>query len=91
MSPDVANTPPTWRRLLRAQAQVLAMPPGAGACPSPCQSICQMHAVSGWCEGCLRSIDEIAAWSRMDEAAKQAVWAQLPDRMHHLIRLERPA
>jgi predicted Fe-S protein YdhL (DUF1289 family) len=39
-----------------------------------------MDPRTGWCEGCHRSIDEIAAWSRLDEAGKAAVWAQLPGR-----------
>jgi predicted Fe-S protein YdhL (DUF1289 family) len=37
--------------------------------PSPCINICRMDAPSGWCEGCLRTLDEIAAWGRMSEAA----------------------
>ena len=48
--------------------------------PSPCISICKMDAASGWCEGCLRSIEEIARWSQMDDEEKRAVWAQLPQR-----------
>ena len=32
------------------------------------------------CEGCFRSIEEIVAWGRMSDAAKLAVWAQLPSR-----------
>jgi predicted Fe-S protein YdhL (DUF1289 family) len=39
-----------------------------------------MDAASGWCEGCLRSIDEIARWSQMGENEKRAVWAQLAGR-----------
>ncbi len=35
---------------------------------SPCINICRMHAPTGWCEGCLRTIDEIATWGRMDAA-----------------------
>ena len=30
--------------------------------PSPCISVCRMDAVSGLCEGCFRTLDEIAAW-----------------------------
>ena len=45
--------------------------------PSPCISVCKMNASSGWCEGCWRSIDEIARWSQMGEDEKRAVWAQL--------------
>lgn len=40
---------------------------------SPCNNVCRIDADSGWCLGCWRSIDEIAGWSRLDEAGKQAV------------------
>lgn len=46
--------------------------------PSPCISVCRMHAASGWCEGCHRTLDEIARWSAMSEAEKRAVWKALP-------------
>ena len=45
-----------------------------GELPSPCISICRMVPATGFCEGCLRTIDEIAAWSRMDDARKRSVW-----------------
>ena len=45
--------------------------------PSPCIDVCLMDAKSGLCEGCLRTIDEIAAWSTLDDDAKRAVWAKL--------------
>jgi uncharacterized protein len=48
--------------------------------PSPCISVCRMDASSGWCEGCLRTIDEIAVWSVLDENEKRAVWELLPQR-----------
>ena len=48
--------------------------------PSPCISVCRMDARSGWCEGCLRTLDEIAAWSTMDDPGKRAVWDALPER-----------
>ena len=40
---------------------------------SPCIDVCRMDAASGWCIGCLRTIDEIAAWAQLDEAARRAV------------------
>ena len=45
----------------------------AAAAPvaSPCINVCRMHARSGLCEGCLRTIDEIAAWSQMSEDGKR--------------------
>lgn len=33
-----------------------------------------------FCRGCWRTLDEIAAWTRMGAAAREAVLAQLPDR-----------
>ena len=48
--------------------------------PSPCNSICRMSPRTGLCEGCLRTIDEIAAWSRMSDDEKRAVWRLLDER-----------
>lgn len=42
--------------------------------PSPCLSVCRMDASSSLCAGCFRTLEEIAAWSRMDEAGKRDVW-----------------
>jgi len=36
-----------------------------------------MNPQTGLCEGCGRTIDEIARWSMMTEAEKSAVWAEL--------------
>jgi predicted Fe-S protein YdhL (DUF1289 family) len=47
---------------------------------SPCVSVCVMDPVCGRCTGCCRTLDEIAAWSVLDDAAKRAVWAALPAR-----------
>jgi hypothetical protein len=52
----------------------------ASSVPSPCISVCRMHAASGWCEGCQRTLDEIARWSTMADAEKRAVWKVLPVR-----------
>ena len=41
---------------------------------SPCISVCRIDASSGLCTGCLRTLDEIAAWSVLDDEAKRAVW-----------------
>ena len=50
------------------------------AVPSPCVSLCQMHAATGWCHGCLRTLDEIAGWSQLDNPGKYAVLQQLQAR-----------
>jgi predicted Fe-S protein YdhL (DUF1289 family) len=46
-----------------------------GGVPSPCVDICRMDAATGWCEGCMRTIDEITVWSRLDDGAKRGVGA----------------
>lgn len=48
--------------------------------PSPCVNICQMDAATGWCAGCMRSLDEIAVWSSLPEPDKQRVVESLPAR-----------
>ncbi len=55
----------------------VAKPGGVG---SPCINICRMHAATGWCEGCLRTIEEIATWSRLDDAARRLVLQRLSPR-----------
>ncbi|MBC5764944.1 DUF1289 domain-containing protein [Ramlibacter sp. GTP1] len=44
-------------------------------------SVCRMDAVSGFCEGCFRTLDEIAAWSRLDDADKRATWQLIAQRI----------
>jgi uncharacterized protein len=39
-----------------------------------------MDDVSGWCIGCLRTIDEICEWSTMSNLDKRRVWKQLGPR-----------
>jgi len=47
---------------------------------SPCIKICVIEPKSRLCTGCLRSVDEIGAWSRMSAEARSAVMADLPSR-----------
>ncbi len=67
-----------------AQLQVRArevLRAGAGApVPSPCVSVCRMDEASGLCAGCLRSLDEIAAWSTLPNAARRDVWTRIAQR-----------
>lgn len=56
------------------------MTPASPGVPSPCISVCRMDADTGWCEGCLRTLDEIANWSVMADEDKRAVWQRLPAR-----------
>jgi uncharacterized protein len=68
------------RDYLRKQAKRVAASPDAPV-PSPCASVCRMHIDHGLCEGCLRSLDEIAAWGRMEEGERRLVWAQIARRI----------
>jgi predicted Fe-S protein YdhL (DUF1289 family) len=45
--------------------------------PSPCISLCKMSPVTGLCEGCLRTIDEIVAWGTAPDEFKRAVWGEI--------------
>lgn len=54
--------------------------------PSPCINICHMDEATGWCEGCLRTLDEIATWSGLPEAGKREVLARLPVRREEWTR-----
>lgn len=48
--------------------------------PSPCISVCTMELSSGLCRGCLRTLDEIAAWSTLDDEGRRAVWGRIETR-----------
>jgi predicted Fe-S protein YdhL (DUF1289 family) len=39
--------------------------------------VCRIDAASGHCEGCLRTLDEIALWSQLDDDTKREVWQLL--------------
>jgi hypothetical protein len=51
------------------------------AASSPCVKICVIDPVSKLCEGCGRTLAEIARWGSMSEAQRLAVMALLADRM----------
>ena len=52
----------------------------AGPVPSPCISVCRMDAVTGWCEGCFRTLDEIACWGMMSDEEREEVVGKLAER-----------
>lgn len=51
---------------------------------SPCIDVCRMDDATGWCAGCLRTLDEIAAWSSLDDEGKRLVLAALPARRRRI-------
>jgi predicted Fe-S protein YdhL (DUF1289 family) len=49
--------------------------------PSPCVSICRIDLESGMCEGCFRTLKEIADWSHSGPRAQRRLWPVLLGRM----------
>ncbi len=47
---------------------------------TPCVKVCYVDGKSGLCLGCYRTLPEIARWSRLTDAEREAVMAELPDR-----------
>ena len=53
----------------------------AGPSPvSPCLGICLMDPRTRMCRGCLRTVEEIAAWYSASHAEKRAILARLEQR-----------
>jgi len=48
---------------------------------SPCNKVCVLDRVTGWCIGCGRSSGEIGGWMAMPEDARAALEAALPARL----------
>ncbi|WP_027174460.1 DUF1289 domain-containing protein [Methylobacterium sp. 10] len=48
---------------------------------SPCTKLCILDAVTGLCEGCGRTRDEIGRWGSMPEPKRQAIMATLGHRL----------
>ena len=51
-----------------------------GPLPTPCTGVCVMDGRTGFCQGCLRTIEEIAEWGSASEARKRQVWIMLEQR-----------
>jgi hypothetical protein len=47
---------------------------------SPCINVCRMDPISGLCEGCYRTIAEIARWGAASEADKRAILGWIAQR-----------
>ena len=56
------------------------------AISSPCVGICQIDDATGWCRGCARTLEEIAAWSSLTEAERARVVQALPARQAQLAK-----
>lgn len=47
---------------------------------SPCVGICLMDPATRMCRGCLRTVEEIAAWYQAETAEKRAILERLAAR-----------
>jgi hypothetical protein len=48
---------------------------------SPCIDVCRMNEALGLCEGCGRTLDEIARWAQMSDAERDRIMTELPARL----------
>lgn len=63
------------------------LPPSPAACsrvPSPCIGVCRIDPASGWCAGCLRTLDEITEWGVLPDRDKLVLWKRLMQRRRDL-------
>ncbi|MBI1250994.1 MAG: DUF1289 domain-containing protein [Alphaproteobacteria bacterium] len=51
------------------------------AIESPCVRVCAISGQTGRCVGCGRTLKEIANWSGLTAAERQAIMAALPERL----------
>lgn len=47
---------------------------------SPCVNICSIDPQDKLCEGCRRTLDEIARWTTMPATERELIMAELPGR-----------
>lgn len=57
---------------------------------SPCTGVCALDPETGWCAGCMRTIDEITGWAGLDDRGRLAICKRLPARRSALAALDRP-
>lgn len=50
---------------------------------SPCIKVCVIDPETRLCTGCLRTLDEIAAWATLPPETRRRIMAELPARNPH--------
>ncbi len=56
---------------------------------SPCTGVCELDPASGFCRGCLRTLQEIARWGGLSLSERRMVKSTLAER-RCAIAAERP-
>lgn len=62
----------------------MSAPESVSPVPSPCVSLCKMDRERRYCQGCLRTIDEIVRWRESDDDFRRAVLADIRRRESEL-------
>lgn len=47
---------------------------------SPCIGVCKMDSARGWCRGCLRTLNEIARWSKAEDKERLQILDRIAER-----------
>lgn len=55
---------------------------------TPCQNLCVIDGVTGYCIGCGRTGEEIANWLNLNRAERLALMAALPQRLETMASRE---
>lgn len=66
---------------LRLQAKASRVLQSDELPPSPCISVCRMSDDTTYCEGCWRTLEEIAGWGQRSADDKRTVWQQIGKRL----------
>jgi uncharacterized protein len=56
------------------------LPADDAAAASPCNSVCSIDRVTGFCAGCYRTLAEIASWSELSTQQKRTIISMLDRR-----------
>lgn len=67
-------------RIVFRKVVILSSSSPPRAIATPCVQVCVVDGASGLCLGCWRTLQEIGTWSRMTDAERAAVMAELPGR-----------
>jgi predicted Fe-S protein YdhL (DUF1289 family) len=51
---------------------------------SPCINICEIDPATRLCQGCYRTLGEIAAWADASDATKQLILGAVAQRRHKI-------
>lgn len=73
-----AEAPAHGREALLMRARVALVT--AENVPSPCHSACSDNEETLSCDGCYRTLDEIAQWSSADDETKRLIWSRIAQR-----------